>query len=155
MLVTVLIIIKEEIDNVFSEFFSSFVFIFFSDHIPEDIPLAKTSPTAEQCCGKEEAEENDWFGAGSLALGPLFFHHGMNGMAGYLKSPSGHSHFPTHPSLGTSLTGMPMPALGPFGLPHALEPVAFPQGKSIRFISDAGTSRYLSLEYRETGSSNY
>lgn len=57
-------------------------------------------------------------------------------MAGYLKTPSGpHSHFPTHLSLGSGLgsglTGMPMPGLGPFGLPHSLDPVPFPQGKFI------------------------
>ncbi|CAH1107278.1 unnamed protein product [Psylliodes chrysocephalus] len=49
-------------------------------------------------------------------------------MAGYLKTPTGpHSHFPSHPSLGSGLTGMSMPGLGPFGLTHPLEPVPFPQ----------------------------
>lgn len=58
-------------------------------------------------------------------------------MAGYLKAPSGpHSHFPAHPglsaSLGSSLSGVPMPGLGPFGLPHSLDPVGFPQGVNPR-----------------------
>lgn len=56
-------------------------------------------------------------------------------MAGYLSAPpkGPHSHFPTHPGLGSGLGSglapMPMPAIGPFGIPHALEPVPFPQGK--------------------------
>lgn len=58
-------------------------------------------------------------------------------MAGYLKSPTGgpHGHFPAHPSLGSGLgSGLPMPTLGPFGLPHSLDPVGFPQGKLIKFF---------------------
>ncbi|KAF5297398.1 hypothetical protein FQR65_LT01329 [Abscondita terminalis] len=54
-------------------------------------------------------------------------------MAGYLKSTAGppHGHFPSHPGLGSGLgSGIPMPALGPFGLPHSLDPVGFPQGFS-------------------------
>ncbi|KAK4873273.1 hypothetical protein RN001_015302 [Aquatica leii] len=54
-------------------------------------------------------------------------------MAGYLKSPTGppHGHFPSHPGLSSGLgSGIPMPALGPFGLPHSLDPVGFPQGFS-------------------------
>ncbi|XP_072398634.1 uncharacterized protein [Diabrotica undecimpunctata] len=54
-------------------------------------------------------------------------------MAGYLKTPTGpHGHFPSHPSLGSGLTGMSMPGLGPFGLTHPLEPVPFPQGVNPR-----------------------
>ncbi|XP_031356213.1 homeobox protein OTX2-A-like isoform X2 [Photinus pyralis] len=59
---------------------------------------------------------------------------GMN-LSGYLKSPTGppHGHFPSHPGLGTGLgSGMPMPGLGPFGLPHSLDPVGFPQGVNPR-----------------------
>lgn len=103
--------------------------------LPHNSPSpSKTSPRTRQSPGTEEVEEEEEEydgGCGRAAAPSLFFHHGMNGMAGYLKTPSGHSHFPTHPTLGTSLTGMPMPALGPFGLPHSLDPVPFPQGKYI------------------------
>lgn len=56
-------------------------------------------------------------------------------MAGYLKTPAGaHGHFPAHPGLsagiGSGLAGMPMPALGHFGIGHSLDSVPFPQGKS-------------------------
>ncbi|XP_018334395.1 homeotic protein ocelliless isoform X2 [Agrilus planipennis] len=54
-------------------------------------------------------------------------------MAGYLKSsaagPHPHGHFPGHHSLSS---GIPMPALTPFGLPHSLDPVTFPQGVNPR-----------------------
>ncbi|KAI4472014.1 hypothetical protein MML48_1g04112 [Holotrichia oblita] len=54
-------------------------------------------------------------------------------MAGYLKTPAGaHGHFPAHPGLGagigSGLAGMPMPALGHFGIGHSLDSVPFPQG---------------------------
>lgn len=61
-------------------------------------------------------------------------------MAGYLKAPptGPHGHFPTHPGLGSGLGSglapMPMPGIGPFGIPHALEPVPFPQGKYYDYI---------------------
>lgn len=60
-------------------------------------------------------------------------------MTGYLTAPSGaHGHFPARPgltaSLGSSLSGVPMPGLGAFGLPHSLDPVGFPQGKNSLFL---------------------
>lgn len=65
-------------------------------------------------------------------MGNGLFSH-MN-MAGYLKAPTGpHGHFPTHPTLGSGLTGMSMSGLSPFGLTHSLEPVPFPQGKYLTY----------------------
>lgn len=73
-------------------------------------------------------------------------------MAGYLKTPPGHAHFPGthHPTLGAPLSGMAMPGLSPFGLPHHLEPVGFPQGNYliISFLHTKNITKSFFIYYR-------
>ncbi|KAG5894206.1 hypothetical protein JTB14_038376 [Gonioctena quinquepunctata] len=89
-------------------------------HPLEPVPLPQASATSHSSSCRLDPS-----GSG---VGNSLFNH-MN-MTGYLKTPAGtHPHFPPHPSLGSGLTGMPMPGLGPSGLSHPLEPVPLPQGE--------------------------